>query len=230
MNYFEFKQQLLKDSYTKDEEFHRLRKEDLRCAKAYEEAMEFEKTLKNALQIKAPDNLKDSIILRQTTNQKETLSFKNYAMAASLLFSFIFASFFWYNSQPNTVEEYISRAFIDESNVPLSAKPIELAKIKSVFADFKTGVNGDLGKVVFIHNCHTPNGTGVHMVVSTNQGLVTVYYMPRTNLDQKRVEFDIDRSKASLVAMEKGSIAIIADTEQQLASIEPVLQNNLYFL
>ena len=151
-------------------------------------------------------------------------------MAASLLLSFIFASFFWYNSQPNTVEEYISRAFIDESNVPLSAEPIEFAEIKSVFADFKTGVSGDLGRVVFIHNCHTPNGTGVHMVVSTNQGLVTVYYMPRTNLDQKRVEFDIDHSKASLVAMEKGSIAIIADTEQQLASIEPVLQNNLYFL
>ena len=83
MNYFEFKQQLLIESFTKDEEFHRMRKEDLRCARAYKDAMEFEKILNNALKIKAPDNLKDSIILRQSTNHSVKKPYRHYAIAAS---------------------------------------------------------------------------------------------------------------------------------------------------
>ena len=68
------------------------------------------------------------------------------------------------------------------------------------------------------------------MVVSTEQGSVTIYYMPKTTLVKDRIDFDIGDTKAVLVAMQKGSVAIVANTHQQLASIEPVLQNNLMFL
>lgn len=230
MNYFEFRQQLLTDSFTQDEEFHRLRKEDLRCAKAYAEAMEFEKTLKQAFDIKTPDNLKDSIILRQTTSHTIERSVRKYAIAASIFLSFLIVSAGWYVNKPGSVEQFIIAALESESNVPLSQQPISMAEIKSVFAEYQTKVGGDIGQVHYIHKCHTPGGTGVHMVVSTDTGPVIVYYMPKTNLDKDRINFDIDDSKAILVAMEKGSVAIIADTSQQLASIEPMLQNNLLFL
>ncbi len=230
MNYFEFRQQLLKDSFTKDEEFHRLRKEDLRCAKAYKEAMAFEKTLKKALNIKAPDNLKDSIVLRQTTQHTLTRSFRNYAIAATVLISFVIVSATWYLQKPGSIEQFIIESVALESNVPLSENSISLNKIKLVFAEFETEVNGDLGEVRFIHDCHTPGGTGVHMVVSTDAGLVTIYYMPKTTLSKDRIDFETANEKAILVAMERGSIAIIADTRQQLAAIEPTLKNNLVFL
>lgn len=230
MNYFEFRQQLLTDSFTQDEEFHRLRKEDLRCAKAYAEAMEFEKTLKQAFDIKTPDNLKDSIILRQTTSHTIERSVRKYAIAASIFLSFLIVSAGWYVNKPGSVEQFIIAALESESNVPLSQQPISMAEIKSVFAEYQTNVGEDIGQVHYIHDCHTPGGTGVHMVVSTDAGPVIVYYMPKTNLDKDRINFDINDSKAVLVAMEKGSVAIIADTSQQLASIEPLLQNNLFFL
>ncbi|MFK8011612.1 MAG: DUF3379 family protein [Marinicellaceae bacterium] len=235
MNYFEFKQQLLRDSFTKDEEFHRLRKEDLRCAEAYEKAMAFEKTLKSAFKIKAPDNLKDSIILKQTTEANRMQPFQRYAIAASVFLSFLMVSSLWYFNKPtnkgsNAVENYITAMVALESNSPLSENPIPLKEVNSVFAEFKAEMRKDIGKVHFVHDCHTPGGTGVHMILATLQGPVTVYYMPATIIDEGRVDFDIEDSKAVLVAMQKGSVAIIANTSEQLASIEPMLQDNLLFL
>lgn len=234
MNYFEFRQQLLQDSFTKDEEFHRLRKEDLRCAKAYDEAMAFEKILKSAFEIKTPNNLKDSIVLRQATQQPVTRSIRNYAIAATVFLSFIIASVTWQVKQqvkqPISVEQFIATSIALESNVPMSQQPLSVDDVKKVFAEFQVVVNGDLGRVHFIHDCHTPGGTGVHMVIATSQGPITIYYMPKTKLDKQRIDFEIDDSKAVLVALQKGSVAIVADTYQQLASIEPILQNNLLFL
>jgi hypothetical protein len=230
MNYFEFRQQLLTDSFTKDEEFHRLRKEDIRCAKAYAEAMEFEKTLKNAFNIKAPSNLKDSIILRQSTSHTIERSIKKYAIAATIFLSFLIISSAWYFKQPKTVEQFIIAAIKSESNVLLSQKPIPLNEVKKIFAGYDTAVGDDIGTVRFIHNCHTPGGLGVHMVVATETGLVTIYYMPKTQLEKKRIDFDTNNDKVALVTMKKGSVAIIADTTQQIAAVEPMLQKNLFFL
>jgi hypothetical protein len=112
----------------------------------------------------------------------------------------------------------------------MSLEPISIEEVKDAFAHYNTQIVGDIGKVHFIHDCHTPGGTGVHMVVVTDSGPVTVYYMPKTVLDKDRLNFDIEDTKAVLVAMQKGSVAIIANTQQQLASIEPLLQNNLRFL
>lgn len=230
MNYFEFRQQLLRDSFTKDEEFHRLRKQDLRCAKAYEEAMTFEKTLKAAFNVKVPDNLKDSIVLRQTTAHAVQRSVRRYAIAATVFLSFVVATAAWYIKQPSPVEQFIAQSFKLESNTPISSQPVALSEVKKVFAAFQANVNGDIGEVRFIHKCHTPGGTGVHFVVATDAGLVTIYYMPNTQLEKERINFKINNEKAILVALEKGSLAIIADNEQQLAFIEPKLQNNLQFL
>jgi uncharacterized membrane protein YraQ (UPF0718 family) len=230
MNYFEFKQQLMKDSFTKDEEFHRLRKEDLRCAKAYEKAMLFEKTLKTAFEVKVPTNLKDSIVLRQTTAHAVQKSVRKYAIAATVFLSFVIAAAAWYIKQPSPVEQFIAKSVELEGNIPLSEQPISMQQVKNVFAEFQTTVGDDIGQVRFIHTCHTPGGTGVHMVISTDIGPVIVYYMPNTELDKQRVDFNINQAKAVLLALQKGSVAIIADSKEQLATIEPKLQNNLQFL
>ena len=230
MNYFEFKQQLMADSFTKDEEFHRLRKEDLRCAKAYEEAMAFEKTLKQALQINVPTNLKDSIILRQATSHTTQKPTRKYAIAATIFLSFLVVSSAWYFQKPKTVEQFIIAAIKSESNITLSQQPIPLAEVKKIFAGYQTAVGDNLGKVRFIHNCHTPGGLGVHMVVATEAGPVTIYYMPKTKLDKERINFDSHNDKVVLMAMQKGSVAIIAHTSQQLAAVEPMIQYNLFFL
>jgi len=228
MNYFEFRQQLLTDSFTKDEEFHRLRKKDLRYAKAYEQAMEFEKTIKRAFDIKAPENLKDSIILRQATTHTLERSIRRYAIAATLFLSLLIVSTTWYIKQPGYVEKFVINAVKMEHNVALSEQPIPTDKVEKIFASFHAKVGEDLGQVRFIKICPTPEGNGVHLVVDTDTGPVTILYMPKTQLNKERIEFDFDRSKGTLVAMESGAVALIADSRQQLAFVESKVHKNIF--
>ena len=226
MNFFEFKQQLLKDSFTKDEEFHRLRKEDARCAKAYEESMHFEKVLKNAFDIKPPNNLKDSIVLRQTTEHTITRSIRNYAIAATVFLSFVIVSATWYMNQPGPIEKFVVEALMMKPEVYIDDKALPKEKIDTLFASLNTKIDGNLGEVRFMKTCPTPGGTGARMVLMTDTGPVTILYMPKANLD-KRIDFELKKFKGSVIAMENGAAAIIGATDQQLGYVESKIKDSI---
>ncbi len=226
MNYFEFKQQLLQDSFTKDEEFHRLRKEDLRCAKAYDEAMAFEKKLKQALNVKVPDNLKDSIVLRQTTAHVVQTSMRRYAIAATLFLSFVIASTAWYVKQPGPIEEFVINELKKKPEVFISQQDLPRQEVEALFASLNTKVSEDLGQVRFMKTCPTPGGTGVRMVLMTDSGPVTILYMPNTELKQQ-VDFELHNYKGRVVAMENGAAAIIGSNTEQISYMEDKIQTSL---
>jgi hypothetical protein len=226
MNYFEFRQQLLKDSFTKDEEFHRLRKEDLRCARAYDEAMVFEKILKKAFEIKTPDNLKDLIVLRQSTEHTLQRSIRNYAIAATVFLSFIIVSVSLYVNQPGPIEKFVVEALMVHPEVYMPQEALPKDKIDTLFASLNTKVTGDLGEVRFMKTCPTPGGTGARMVLMTDTGPVTILYMPKANLN-KRIDFELEKYKGTVIAMESGAAAIIGGTTQQLSYVENKIQNSL---
>ena len=226
MNYFEFKQQLLRDSFTKDEEFHRLRKEDLRCAKAYEKAMEFEKTIKLAFEIKTPDTLKDSIVLRQATHNSNERLIRRYAIAATVFLSFVIVSATWYIKQPGPIEKFVVEALMMEPEVYMSDDALPQAEIDLLFASLGTKIKGDLGKIHFMKTCPTPGGTGARMVLMTDNGPVTLLYMPKANLNE-RIDFELKKYKGSVIATENGAVAIIGDNKQQLTYVETKLQDSI---
>lgn len=226
MNYFEFKQQLLKDSFTKDEEFHRLRNEDFRCAKAYEEAMAFEKTLKAALHVKVPHNLKDSIVLRQTTAHALQSSMRRYAIASTLFFLFVIATAVWYVKQPGPIEQFVIQELKKKPEVFISQTDLPQKDVEQLFASLSTKVDGDLGQVRFMKKCPTPGGKGVRMVLMTETGPVTILYMPHTDLKQQ-VDFELNNYKGRLVAVENGVAAIIGSNYQQVSYMENKIQGSL---
>ena len=226
MDYFEFRQQLLKDSFTKDEEFHRLRKEDLRCAQAYVEAMEFEKTLKQALRIKPPETLKDSIVLRQTTQHHNNAGLiRKYAIAATVFLSFVIATAAWYIKQPGPLETFVVEALMQPETY-MSEEALPQQKVDQLFASLNTKIDGDIGQVHFLKKCKTPGGLGARMVLMTDNGPVTLLYMPKAEL-AKRVNFNLKNYKGTIVAMDAGAIAIIGENRQQLASAEASIQNTM---
>jgi len=226
MNYFEFKQQLLSDSFTKDEEFHRLRKDDLRCAKAYNEAMEFERTIKLAFEIKTPDTLKDSIVLRQATHNTSQRLIRRYAIAATVFLSFVIVSATWYIKQPGPIEKFVVEALMMEPEVYMSDDALPRAEIDLLFASLNTKIDGELGEIHFMKTCPTPGGMGARMVLMTDNGPVTLLYMPKANLNE-RIDFELNKYKGSVIAIENGAVAIIGGNKQQLSYVETKLQGSI---
>ena len=226
MNIFEFKQQLLKDSFTTDEEFHRMRKEDASCAKAYSEAMAFERILKKSLDIPVPSNLKDSIIFKQSTEKDKTSFFKKYALAASFFLSVLVASGVWYTNQPGPLEAFVKQAMKMEPIEYISKDQLPKKEVEDLFASLNTKLVGDIGDVHFMKMCKTPGGMGARMVLMTQSGPVTILYMPKADLDNQ-VDFELNNFKGALVAMENGAAAIIGDQNQSLTAVTESLQTNL---
>ena len=82
------------------------------------------------------------------------------------------------------------------------------------------------GRIKLIKFCPTPDGRGAHMVVSTDQGPVTIFYMPKTQVtDGEMVEFD--QMHALLVSLEHGSAAIIGEQSQNVENLVTILRNSL---
>ena len=78
--------------------------------------------------------------------------------------------------------------------------------------------------VGLIKYCPTPAGKGAHMVINTDQGPITVIFMPDTTVtDGDIVEFD--GMKAQLVSLERGSAAIIGTLTQPVSSFHTLVQN-----
>ena len=64
------------------------------------------------------------------------------------------------------------------------------------------------------------------MVVSTDQGPMTIIFMPKTQVDDgKMLEFD--QMHALLVNLEQGSAAIIGNQSQAVEKFEPVVRESL---
>lgn len=226
MNYFEFRQQLAQDSQSQDEEFLRMIREDAKCAQAYKEAMAFENTLKQAFKIKAPENLKDQLVLTQATKAYASDQFRKFAMAASLFLTVSLSSGVWYFNQPGPLEKFVTQAIKVEPIEYISKDQIPQEEVQSLFASLNTKVDGDLGDVHFMKMCKTPGGMGARMVLMTDIGPVTILYMPKADIE-KNINFEVENYNGSLIAMEKGVAAIIGDHDQSLASIESKLISTL---
>lgn len=77
-----------------------------------------------------------------------------------------------------------------------------------------------------IKYCPTPDGRGVHMVLDTESGPVTVIFMPETAVvDRGTLQFD--DVEAMLVQLQSGSAVIIAPELQQIADVYSMVQSSI---
>lgn len=64
------------------------------------------------------------------------------------------------------------------------------------------------------------------MVVSTEQGPMTIFFMPKTTVtDGEMVEFD--QMHALLVSLDQGSAAIIGNQSQAVEDLEALIRSSL---
>jgi hypothetical protein len=116
----------------------------------------------------------------------------------------------------------------DGSSVLAKAKEnLSDKDISRILAKLDARAEGKLASVIeFIKYCPTPDGRGAHMVVSTDQGPMTIIYMPETQaIDGEVIQFD--QVRASLVNLEHGSAAIIGNRSQDVNPLVAMVRNSL---
>jgi len=182
------------------------------------EAERFEALLERALALPVPADLAPAVARARTTRARHWWP---TALAAGLLLAVGAASLTW-SLRPawDSVEDYLvdhyrhdgvrAIALLDRGAAP---------PVAELLAEFRLGAEPALADIVgVIKVCPTPGGRGLHMVLDTRRGPVTVIYMPDVEVtDRERLVFD--GLEAILVDAPGGSAAIIGEAVQDYYAV-----------
>ncbi len=234
MNFSEFIRQLGAEPRSQDPEFLRARQSSPEFLQAAEEADAFEEKLTRAMDLQLPDDMMESIlqISRNPAGAaaaETTPWWRSMALAAGILIAVGAAGITWnMNRGWDSVDEYLADHYShDGPSLVARAGEKTTKDIQAIFALFNVEAAPELAKIVsVIKYCPTPDGKGVHMVLNTSEGPVTVIYMPATEvIDRETLEFD--GMQALLVSLEKGSAAIIGTGSQSISELYSVVQDSI---
>ena len=229
MNFSEFKKLITADPRNRDPETMRARQSAPEFEAAAAEAEAFQDKLESAVHIQPPTELLDQIkaISQQPVRQKSWIPL---ALAASFLVFLGAGGLVWKQShQWESVEAYVADHYSHDggSVIAKAGENFSEKDISKILARLDATADEQLaGRIKFIKYCPTPDGRGAHMVVSTDQGPMTIILMPKTRVtDGEMVEFD--QMHALLVNLDHGSAAIIGEKSQKVENLLTMVRGSL---
>lgn len=246
MNYLEFKRQLMVEPGSQDAAFVRARESDQRHREAFARAMAFENSLQQATSIPVPDDLLQSCMNRvfatgigpddlhsipAGAQQRPAWSWLP-AMAAGMMLGIglTTAVFLLERLSDDSIAGYLAAHWQEDGPDIISRSalaPMDTANIERILATLNLNMSSDYaGKFVFAKNCPTPEGLGVHLVVQSDYGPATVYYIPaRSDYDPNA--FRVNGMQAQLVPMQQGSVAILGNNQKVIDNTAELLRKAL---
>ena len=196
-----------------------------------EDAERFETQLERAVAVAVPDTLIDDI--RRLPGKAPHRKFAwPAALAASVLVAVGAAGVAWQmNSGWDSVEDYVTDHYRHDGD-RLVTESLQAGRgdVHELLAEFGLDATPALADAVsVVKRCPTPGGEGVHMVLHTASGPLTVIYMPDTAVtDHAKMAFD-DKAVV-LVALERGSAAIIGQARGPVESYYAVVHDGIVTL
>jgi hypothetical protein len=229
MNFSEFSRILGSDPTNQDPEFLRARESSPEAMQAASESDDFERQLKQAVNAPAPADLVQNLQDLANPEPARRSPWREYAIAASLLLAVAAAGITWRaNHSWESVEQYVMQHYnLDGDKLVLKSEGLQADNVEQILAQFQVAMAPEMDRMVsLIKYCPTPEGKGAHMVVNTENGPITIIYMPDTQVtDGEMLEFN--GMKAQLVSLETGSAAIIGTTAQPISSFYTLVQNSI---
>jgi hypothetical protein len=227
MDFSEFRRLLGADPRSRDPEFLSARHSSAEFEDAAAEAERFEASLERAALIAAPDDLTEALlaISQQSPDPERGRRWLPMALAASVLLAAGAGGLWNMNRGWNSVEEYV----VDHYRHDGEMLPVEtsVSEVQAIFSALNVQAAPALAGIVsVIKYCPTPDGKGIHMILNTESGPVTVIYMPDTPVID-RESFAFDNVEAILVDLPGGSAAIIGPDQQSISGLYAFVQNSI---
>lgn len=215
MDYSEFRRLLGTDPTSEDADFLEARTASPEFEQAAREAEAFERKLNDALLIAPPPHLIDDLRAIAVPGRSRGPSRRRwapFALAASVLMAVGTLSVVWnLNRGTETVEQYLVAHYaMDGEELEARAVKQPAVDIEGILSEVNYETRPEFAELIaFIKFCPTPDGKGVHMVVNTEGGPVTVMLMPSISVDDRSSDL-ANGMRARIVPLGRGSIAVMS--------------------
>ncbi len=238
MNLLEFKRRLMTDPYSRDPEFVAARAKGGEYARAAAEADTFEAQLQKALDVRVPQKLAENIILRQSMTPAPRLrsAHRYLAVAAAMVMAVAISTIIYF--QPGAPHEDLHQhlAWHWEMDGPATLavsehSPSDEDHVRRIFSELGVHLDHDLlANVRLTKFCPTPDGAGAHAVLATDDGPVTLFYMPQTRVSGSPSHVRLaDGMEGWIVDLPRGSMALIAESGRDTAALADEIRRKLSF-
>jgi hypothetical protein len=222
MNFSEFRRILGAEPRNQESEFLEARSSDPEFTQAADLAEVFECKLDRALELDTPASLVNDIkAISTTTPARSNKLWQQFAIAAGVLMAVGVTGMVWnMNRGWDSVEDYVVDHFEhDGKKLLVMAEDGRSHDLADILARFGIQMTDDLaGSVDYSRICPTPDGKGVHLVINTSQGPVSVLLMPETPVSDGQ-DIHFDGMHARLLSLNTGSAVVIGNDEQELENI-----------
>lgn len=231
-----------------DAELLRAIDEDPDLAEEARSLREFESALRGAAAVPAPDDLVDRIVARGAGTpdridapgngrRKARRWIAALAAAAVVAMAVGIATVIPTRDavRPADLHEYLATHWQMDGPLALATAMAEPAPepedLRGLLGSFGLEMQAsllervELGKI-----CPTPDGAGVHIVLATEQGPVTIFYMPRTRVAGAPIRFELTRDIESwVVNLERGSMALVSAAGPDMPELAREINRQLTF-
>ena len=235
MDFSEFRRRLGAEPRNRDADFLRARDASPEFSEAAAAAERFEGKLERALSLPEPPGLIDALLgAAQAAPAPGRRNWWPAALAAGLLLALTAGGLSWRASHHwDSVEEYVIDHYYHDGVTMLEearsgqVAPTAAADLQALFARFGAQAAPALTELIgVVKVCVTPDGQGIHLVLNTESGLVTVIYMPNTGVEDREF-FEFDGQQAQLVQLQHGSAAIVGAGPQGAADFYALVQDSI---
>lgn len=217
-----FKERLMTDPDFNDPDIAAARRSNPAFEAAAVEAEAFEAMLHQSLRVRAPANLAESIISRQSTHSQRRPELPwMLATAASLMLAVGAVSFNLFQAGIEHTSQADVWSHLDwhwnydgaRAMQMSQSQPSDPAQVTELLAGF--GVHAESGLLAQVRlgkACPTPDGRGAHLVLTTDDGPITLMIFPNTQVAHAPASATLaDGTEAWMVNLERGSMAILAE-------------------
>lgn len=216
MNLLEFKRRLMTDPACRDPEMADARARFPEAARAAED---FENRLQGALHVPPPADLAARLQAIPDTADDPPAAPRRWlwpaSMAATLALGMLMGAILFSGPGRPDLQEYLAHHWLDDGPQAIAAMqasvPEPALEAVTQVLDFHL-VGGIREQVRFVKLCPAPDGVGAHLVLATEQGPVTVYYLPGLKTGDRQ-PLRINGMQAWVADLETGAVTVIAPPE-----------------
>lgn len=197
-------------------------------------AAQFDQQLRFALNHPTtPEGLSGRILLNTAMHQRRRRRnrvFGGLALAASIVLSATLV-LTPPSSTPTELEVSqmaLTHVYEEIAKLDNADHPIGQSELRGMFHEMGGELSGELEQVRFAFLCPTPHGRGLHLIADTDEGRVTVLYLPQTQVDPDRIEFADARFTGYTMATNGGgTLNVIAENAAAVAMMRKQLKQNV---
>lgn len=203
--------------------------------RAAERAGAFDDRLRQALSVPAPSELAETVIRRRDAEPERVRGAWYrpriaFAMAASVLLAVVLGVILLRSFHPSPSDDlagYLAWhwSLDGEHALEMMEDGVPEARLEQFMAEFNLDLGPALhGDVRFVKLCPAPDGQGLHLVLATESGPVTLFYLP--GLDSGgEIQMQVNGMEVWVTALETGAVAVIASPEQPLDSLAALVRD-----